>query len=905
MDFHIRYPNCYILLNSKFFQKKGKMRDNRMKIVVTGDVTIDWGIASNKRSKVQKSNLADSAKSNSFSEYGGAVFLSKLIKEIINRENPEAFSLIDNRPKNIRVLPGDKRFNHSYALWAPFPYSTKKSDLHGKPSWRITEHLGYETASQDSRFSKNGVLHITNDDPSAEIVVINDKNLGFRSQPEFWPSAIVNKGSKPWIILNTAAPLVHGGLWKLLITDHRERLIVVTTIDDLRRSSIQISNGLSWESTAQDLLWELKNNPHINDICQSACVIISLNAAGAAVITKTKGGIEGSLLFDIFNLEDKWEEQYPGGMHGYSACMAAAVTHEIMTSSKPKIEDYINGAHKGVAALRRLQQDGYSIKSADGRTEELVCPLKEVAEEIIRNKKVVAQTTIMDPGIIPSETNQKSNENETKVKKLWTIVDQNQAGTLENLAVNIVHSGVPSVVTNFPVKQYGIRFTMDRQEIEDLHSIQRLLFEYCNSSQNKPLSIAVFGPPGTGKSFGIKQIAKSVLSNFSVLEFNISQFTETKNLYDAFHQIRDVALSGKIPLVFWDEFDTTFNSQTYGWLRFFLAPMQDGAFQEEQITHPLGRCIFIFAGGTSHNMESFGIDLSENDKQLAKLPDFISRLKGFLNVMGINPQGNINEDPYFILRRAIMLRSMIEYSAPGIIKNNEVQMDAGILRAFLKTSIYKHGVRSMESIIAMSSLTNKLTYDRSSLPPENQLNLHVDAADFLSLVQEIELTGNLLDELAESFHNNFCEYLKKQGYSYGILTDEKAKKHSSLLPFEQLPEDEKEQNRNNVRHISTKLNSLGLIMRPARKNETTYQLLDSEVEELAMIEHERWMEQKNSDGWKYDPLTDKAGKKHQLLLPWEELPESEKEKDRILVRSIPKILANAGYAIEKFGVKNL
>ena len=34
--------------------------------------------------------------------------------------------------------------------------------------------------------------------------------------------------------------------------------------------------------------------------------------------------------------------------------------------------------------------------------------------------------------------------------------------------------------------------------------------------------------------------------------------------------------------------------------------MQDGKFQEGQITHSIGRCIFIFAGGTSNDFKHFG-----------------------------------------------------------------------------------------------------------------------------------------------------------------------------------------------------------------------------------------------------------------------------------------------------------
>jgi hypothetical protein len=67
--------------------------------------------------------------------------------------------------------------------------------------------------------------------------------------------------------------------------------------------------------------------------------------------------------------------------------------------------------------------------------------------------------------------------------------------------------------------------------------------------------------------------------------------------------VRDVGLSGALPLVFWDEFDTALEGKKLGWLRYFLAPMQDGRFQDGQLVHPIGRSIFVFAGGTSTTME--------------------------------------------------------------------------------------------------------------------------------------------------------------------------------------------------------------------------------------------------------------------------------------------------------------
>jgi hypothetical protein len=89
------------------------------------------------------------------------------------------------------------------------------------------------------------------------------------------------------------------------------------------------------------------------------------------------------------------------------------------------------------------------------------------------------------------------------------------------------------------------------------------------------------------------------------------------------------------------------------------------------------------------------------------------------------------------------------------------------------------------------------------------------------------------------------------------------------------------------------------IMVPARSNEPPFNFPGAPLENLAEREHIRWMRAKLEAGWTYAPKTDPVKKQNQCLVTWDKLPDSEKEKDRDLVRGIPQILARAGYAIVK------
>lgn len=70
------------------------------------------------------------------------------------------------------------------------------------------------------------------------------------------------------------------------------------------------------------------------------------------------------------------------------------------------------------------------------------------------------------------------------------------------------------------------------------------------------------------------------------------------------------------------------------------------------------------------------------------------------------------------------------------------------------------------------------------------------------------------------------------------------------------------------------------------------------TELLAKNTHELWAQQRLADGWKYGEKRDDIKKEHPCLVPYEDLPESEKEYDRRTALGAIKTFLALGYRIE-------
>ena len=78
---------------------------------------------------------------------------------------------------------------------------------------------------------------------------------------------------------------------------------------------------------------------------------------------------------------------------------------------------------------------------------------------------------------------------------------------------------------------------------------------------------------------------------------------------------------------------------------------------------------------------------------------------------------------------------------------------------------------------------------------------------------------------------------------------------------------------------------------------TLPQDLGALVERLAENSHDHWARQRINEGWTYGPQRDDVLKTNPDLVPYGDLPEGEKEYDRISVVQTLKVILMLGYEI--------
>ncbi|MGW3493826.1 RyR domain-containing protein [Streptomyces sp. NPDC001020] len=119
----------------------------------------------------------------------------------------------------------------------------------------------------------------------------------------------------------------------------------------------------------------------------------------------------------------------------------------------------------------------------------------------------------------------------------------------------------------------------------------------------------------------------------------------------------------------------------------------------------------------------------------------------------------------------------------------------------------------------------------------------------------------------------------------------------TFVAWDELSEDLRNANRNQVLSYGQKLAELGCVLMPRDGQAAPFSLDDDVEERLAQAEHLRWMNDRLRAGWSYAQVRDDSALHHPNLVPWSELSEADREKDREVVRGMGAVLADAGFDV--------
>ena len=237
----------------------------------------------------------------------------------------------------------------------------------------------------------------------------------------------------------------------------------------------------------------------------------------------------------------------------------------------------------------------------------------------------------------------------------------------------------------------------------------------------------------------------------------------------------------------------------------------------------------------------------------------------------------------------LMIRLATDFYRTCIITDEEIEKLAAIdndvysgKKELLFTKIQGHGI----------SYFRKLNF---LIPPQ------LKKAGFEIIRTEEGQTVNpaTIRKLARAIHSRYLKEMRNResGETATVYPGDAGNRY--LMDFDQLPEEIKYSNTDSAHHIATKLLAIGYRIKPLQEGFAafTLHLDDEEIETMAKIEHIRWSWDKRLNGWVYGNEKDNRNKVHPGLIPYEDLSESEKEKDRELVRLIPALLQDIGYTV--------
>ena len=178
-------------------------------------------------------------------------------------------------------------------------------------------------------------------------------------------------------------------------------------------------------------------------------------------------------------------------------------------------------------------------------------------------------------------------------------------------------------------------------------------------------------------------------------------------------------------------------------------------------------------------------------------------------------------------------------------------------------------------------------------PPKDNPNLLVLPQDPMTLraflrigvgTSEV-LSPEIITSTARQVHEDF---LNQQRYTHPDPV---------MQPWAKLRKDLQESNRSQIEYLEDILIANGFGIRPASCPPNDPKFTKKEIEQMAKMEHGRWVLERIASGWIYGENKDVEKKISPYLVGWNKLSDEVRKYDRDAVRLWPELLANVGLEI--------
>ena len=228
-------------------------------------------------------------------------------------------------------------------------------------------------------------------------------------------------------------------------------------------------------------------------------------------------------------------------------------------------------------------------------------------ENALRSKgmSVISENVKRTKSKSPSHTSQKTNQKKIIRKKANSdkvYFDKNEA----KKALSVIKKSDTLQLSKFKIISNYVRY--DEETINDLKNLKQKIIQGINPKTKRNSNFLIWGPPGSGKTYLIKEIASSH-NNVNYHELNLAKLNQKQFKL----KLNEIEKAGKNCICLIDEVDSDSSARwVYESLLTHLSPLSDRKF----------RVCFILSGSGDATIDK----MKEKIKSKNKGNDFLSRI---------------------------------------------------------------------------------------------------------------------------------------------------------------------------------------------------------------------------------------------------------------------------------------